>query len=319
MGVKQPLDGRHADVRKVNRPDQYAAGSYWVEDLEGGSQRRDGPALHVRVLDHCALAIRERAPSAGGTWSDHDYARSHLESLEHFENAHDEGRTAEVEQGLGGAHPPRLATCQDDTRYGHVISLPTSCGSTPICHICAVASRRIRLLGDPVLRVRAQPVQAPISPATRLVADDLRDSLRIARKRHGMGRAIAAPQIGAPVRVILIDTDRKRTTMLNPEIVDVGPDDFTVWDDCFCFPDLLVRVTRAHLVSVRYLDPRGKEQVVQVEGPMAELVQHEIDHLDGILALDRAAGLDPFAYRAEWEEHHPPAERYGPPTPRQFL
>ena len=182
-----------------------------------------------------------------------------------------------------------------------------------------MASRRIRLLGDPALRVRAHPVETPVSPGTRLIADDLRDSLRAARKRHGMGRAIAATQIGAPVRVILIDTDRKRTTMLNPEIVDIGPDDFTVWDDCFCFPELLVRVTRAHQVSVRYLDIRGKERVIELQGPMAELVQHEIDHLDGILALDRAAGLDPFAYRAEWEQHHPPAERYGAPTPRQFI
>jgi len=182
-----------------------------------------------------------------------------------------------------------------------------------------VASRRIRLLGDPTLRVRAQPVLDAISPATRLITDDLRDSLRAARKRHGMGRAIAAPQIGAPVRVILIDTDRKRTTMLNPEIVDVGPDDFSVWDDCFCFPDVLVRVTRAHQVAVRYLDTRGKERVAELQGPMAELVQHEIDHLDGILALDRAAGLDPFAYRSEWEKHHASAERCGPPTPRQFI
>ena len=182
-----------------------------------------------------------------------------------------------------------------------------------------MASRRIRLLGDPALRLRAQAVHTPLSPATRLVADDLRDSLSTARRRHGIGRALAATQIGAPVRVILIDTDRKRTTMLNPEIVDIGPEDFTVWDDCFSFPDLLVRVTRAHQVAVRYLDTRGKERVVEFQGPMAELVQHEIDHLDGILALDRAVGLDPFAYRSEWEQHHPPADRYGAPAPRQFV
>ncbi len=51
---------------------------------------------------------------------------------------------------------------------------------------------------------------------------------------------------------------------------------------------------------------------------MAELLQHEIDHLDGILAVDRAIGLDPFAFRSEWEKNHDPAERYGPPKPREL-
>jgi peptide deformylase len=181
-----------------------------------------------------------------------------------------------------------------------------------------MASRRIRLLGDPTLRVRSQPIQDPKSPAVRLVADDMRDTLRTAKRRYGMGRALAAPQIGAPVRLVLVETDRRRTVMVNPEIVDVGPNDFQVWDDCFCFPDLLVRVNRAHQVVVRYHDLRGREQQLELEGAMAELVQHEIDHLDGILALDRAAGLDPFAYRSEWEKSHPRAGRYGSPEPRDI-
>ena len=162
-------------------------------------------------------------------------------------------------------------------------------------------------------------MQDPRSPATRLVADDLRDSLRAARRRHGMGRALAAPQIGAPVRMILIETERRRTVMVNPEIVDVGSDDFTVWDDCFCFPEMLVRVTRAHDVAVRYFDTRGTERLLEAHGAMAELLQHEIDHLDGILAVDRPAGLDPFAYRSEWERYHAGAGRYGPATPRDII
>jgi peptide deformylase len=160
-------------------------------------------------------------------------------------------------------------------------------------------------------------VEDPRSPASRLVADDLRDSLAAARKQHGMGRALAAPQIGAPVRMILVDADKRRIVMVNPEIMDVGPEDFQVWDDCFCFPDLLARVNRAYRISLKYLDLHGKEHVMELEGPMAELVQHEVDHLDGILALDRASGLDPFAYRAEWEQQHQRDERYGKPEPRE--
>lgn len=181
-----------------------------------------------------------------------------------------------------------------------------------------MAIRRIRQLGDPVLRARCEPVLDPRSASIRLVADDLRDTLRSARKRHRLGRALAASQIGAPVRVVFLESERQRWTMVNPEITDVGPDDFLVWDDCFCFPNLLVRITRAYQVTVHYTDLKAKEHTLALEGPMAELVQHEIDHLDGILAVDRAAGLDPFAYRAEWEKVHAAAERHGAPVPREL-
>jgi peptide deformylase len=180
-----------------------------------------------------------------------------------------------------------------------------------------MAVRRIRQLGDPVLRQRCEPVQDPGSPAARLLADDLRDTLRAARKRHKMGRALAAPQIGAPVRIVFVELDRQRWVMVNPEVTDVGPDDFTVWDDCFSFPNLLVRVNRAHQISVTYQDLKGKTHTLDLEGPMAELLQHEIDHVDGILAVDRAAGLDPFAFKTEWRKLHEPDDRYGPPHPRE--
>jgi peptide deformylase len=181
-----------------------------------------------------------------------------------------------------------------------------------------MAIRRIRQLGDPMLRVRTERVQNPKSAATRLVADDLRDTLRVAKEKYKMGRALAAPQIGAPVRIVFVQTDKQRWTMINPEISDVGRDDFQVWDDCFSFPNLLVRVTRAYQITVSFTDLKGKPRTLPLEGPMAELLQHEIDHLDGILALDRPSGLDPFAFRSEWEKRHEPAERYGPPQPREM-
>src|SRR2546423_14894935 len=114
----------------------------------------------------------------------------------------------------------------------------------------SMAVRRIRLLGDPILRVRCERVQNPKSAATRLLADDLRDTLRVAKEKHKMGRALAAPQIGAPVRIVFVAIDKQRWTMINPEITDVGPDDFLVWDDCFSFPNLYVRVSRAHQITV---------------------------------------------------------------------
>ncbi|MGH7568775.1 MAG: peptide deformylase [Gemmatimonadales bacterium] len=180
-----------------------------------------------------------------------------------------------------------------------------------------MAVRRIRQLGDPVLRIRCERVQDARSPATRLVADDLRDTLRAAKKKYRMGRAIAASQIGAPVRIVMVEVDKRRWVMVNPEIIDIGPEDFAVWDDCFSFPNLLVRVTRAYTITVVYQDLKGKTQRLDLEGPMSELIQHEIDHLDGILAVDRVTGLDPFSFRSEWEKLHDAAERYGPPRPRE--
>ena len=182
-----------------------------------------------------------------------------------------------------------------------------------------MAVRRIRQLGDPILRVRCGRVQDPTSAAARLVADDLRDTLRAAKRKYRMGRAMAAPQIGAPVRIVFVEVDKQRWAMVNPEIADVGSDDFQVWDDCFCFPNLLVRVTRAYQVSLTYQDLQGKMHTMELKEGMAELLQHEIDHLDGILAVDRASGLDPFAFRKEWEKLHGASERYDEPKPREML
>jgi len=174
---------------------------------------------------------------------------------------------------------------------------------------------RIRLLGDPILRTRCEPISASRSTAVRIIADDLRETLRDWQSRFGSGRGIAAPQVGAPVRIVYVEMDRP-WVLINPEIVEVGSDDFTVWDDCFSFPNLLVRVLRAHHIRVRYLDLKGEEHEVDLEGDRAELLQHEIDHLDGVLAVDRAHGPWPFCLREEWNRLYGPSERYGEPEPR---
>ena len=149
------------------------------------------------------------------------------------------------------------------------------------------------------------------------MADDLRDTLRDWREKHGSGRGLAAPQVGAPIRMVHIELPDRRWTLVNPEITDVGDDDFLVWDDCFSFPQLLVRVQRAYHVTVRYQDPQGTDRTMEAEGALAELLQHEIDHLDGVLAVDRATGIDPFCLREEWEKHWAVQGRYSDPTPRE--
>lgn len=174
---------------------------------------------------------------------------------------------------------------------------------------------RIRLLGDPVLRAGCAPIEKPNSTAVRVIVDDLRETLNDWQSRFGSGRGIAAPQIGAPVRMVYIEMDHP-WVLINPEIVDIGNEDFSVWDDCFSFPNLLVRVARAYRLRVRYQDLKGQWHEDDVEGDRAELIQHELDHLDGVLAVDRPHGLDPFALREEWHRLHGMDGRYGQPEYR---
>jgi len=175
---------------------------------------------------------------------------------------------------------------------------------------------RIRLLGDPILRVKCDPVKNVRSAAVRMVADDLQETLRDLKARHGFGRGLAAPQVGAPLRLVYLEVDAP-TWLVNPEIVDIGNSDFLVWDDCFSIPNLLVRVQRAFRIKVRYKDLAGKEHELEAEKDLAELLQHEIDHLDGVLAVDRATGGDPFCYREEWNKHHGGGKRLGKKFTRQ--
>ena len=173
---------------------------------------------------------------------------------------------------------------------------------------------RVRLLGDPVLRAQCAPVKNPKSAAVRLVADDLQETLRDLKARLGMGRGLAAPQIGAPLRLVYIELESP-WFLVNPEIVDIGTADFHVWDDCFSVPQLLVRVQRAWEIRLRYQDLTGAEHELVARKDLAELLQHEIDHLDGVLTVDRAVGLDPFCFREEWQKHHRGERPYG----RKFM
>jgi peptide deformylase len=134
----------------------------------------------------------------------------------------------------------------------------------------------------------------------RRLAADLRHTLGDFRARRGFGRGIAAPQIGVLRRVIYI-APRIRGPLFNPRIVRRSRRKFLLWDDCFSFPDLLVRVRRHHAITVSYEDLAGRRRTVTATAALAELLQHEIDHLDGILAIDRAIDSKHIILRTEWE------------------
>jgi peptide deformylase len=158
--------------------------------------------------------------------------------------------------------------------------------------------RRILQLGDPLLRAVSAPVQAASDAAA--IFDDLRDTLHEFQRTHGFGRGISAVQIGEVKRLIYIEIDGAAYRLRNPRFELLSAEKFKMWDDCFSFPNLMVWLERSERVRVRYDDEAGAERVIDASGPFSELLQHEIDHLDGILAVDRALDRNSLATREEY-------------------
>ena len=163
---------------------------------------------------------------------------------------------------------------------------------------------RVLLLGDPGLRKKCRPVDDVSNADFQYDRDRLHATLEAFRAEHGFGRAISAPQIGVAFRFIAVNLGDGPFTMINPEITWVSPETFTMWDDCMSFPFLLVRVRRHSAISVRYLGDEGSIRVMDnLDQATSELLQHEIDHLDGILAVDHALDVDALVSREVFEEN----------------
>lgn len=147
--------------------------------------------------------------------------------------------------------------------------------------------QEILKLGNPKLYEISAEVTPEDLPMLDTWVRDLHDTLLDYRKTYGAGRAIAAPQIGIPKRLLYMLTDREYV-FLNP--VMHFPDDelYEVLDDCMSFPGLCVRVLRHRRAVLTYTAPDGSAQKMELEGDYSELLQHEYDHLDGILATMRA-------------------------------
>ena len=124
----------------------------------------------------------------------------------------------------------------------------------------------------------------------RAVKDDLRDTLLAYRKRMGAGRAIAAPQIGVFKRAIYLHIGTP-TLLLNPVLTFPNAVKMEVLDDCMSFPHLYVRLTRYRDCVLDYMDENWEPQRMELSGDLSELIQHEYDHLDGILATRRGDGV----------------------------
>ena len=161
--------------------------------------------------------------------------------------------------------------------------------------------REIQLLGNPILRAKCSPVKDVKGEEIQALISDLRDTLADFRSRRGFGRGIAAPQIGSANQIIYINFEMQGP-LINPKIVKRSRKKFMLWDDCFSFPDLLVKVERNFGIVVSYLDSSGQRRTLTAEDGLSELLQHEIDHINGILAIDRAIDSRHIIFRTEHEK-----------------
>lgn len=161
-----------------------------------------------------------------------------------------------------------------------------------------MSKREILLLGNPKLYEFCPPVEPEQIDAIRPIVADLHDTLSAFRRKWGAGRAIAAPQIGEMVRLVYMFIDTP-TVFINPRFENQSTEMIEVWDDCMSFPELLVKVRRHRSVDIVYRDLDWNEQRLHLDDDLSELLQHEVDHLDGILAVSRAIDSRSFALRSQ--------------------
>ena len=143
---------------------------------------------------------------------------------------------------------------------------------------------------DPRLKIKAKPVSA-VDASVRKLMDDMLDSMYAAN-----GSGLAGPQVGEQRRVIVVDVsregdERKPMFLANPQIIGVAEEDRPHEEGCLSFPEHYAEVQRPASVRVRYLDREGEIREMDAEGLLSVCIQHEMDHLDGVLFVDRLSAL----------------------------
>ena len=169
-----------------------------------------------------------------------------------------------------------------------------------------VAGEGIVTIGDPRLKAPTAVVRHPGDVAALLAE-------MVDRLRSLNGAGLAAPQIGASVRVVVVEVrktdvfpDRPVSPllqMINPVIVSQAPSDLMGWEGCFSVPGLMGGVPRAQTITVEYLTPDGEIAVEQYSNYIARVIQHEIDHLDGVEFVDRMPSMTSLTTVKNYVDH----------------
>jgi len=165
-----------------------------------------------------------------------------------------------------------------------------------------MAIREIKLLGEPVLRAPAQPV-ADVDDEIRTLVEDMLETMY-----HSQGIGLAAPQVGISLRVIVVDLgdadedDAGVVALVNPRVAEASRKTDRAPEGCLSIPGLEEVVERPAHVRVEGLDPEGAPVSMEVSGLLGRAIQHEIDHLDGILFIDRVSPLKRKMLLKKWQK-----------------
>ena len=173
--------------------------------------------------------------------------------------------------------------------------------------------RPILQLGNPVLRQKSIAVEDPGAHEIQELIQDLAETLAHWRATTGYGRAIAAPQLGELRRVIFLQIPGSEPwPLINPEIIERSRETMIVWDACLSFLSIFMQVERHRQITVRYQNLKGEALECEAgeDRNLSELLQHEIDHLDGVLAIDRVVDLKTICTREEFEKRYRDASPY---------
>jgi peptide deformylase len=183
---------------------------------------------------------------------------------------------------------------------------------------------KVARMGHPVLRARAKPLEPAQVKSARIqqLIDDMFETMQ---EYQGVG--LAAPQVHESIRLFVAgfapqrhqddeddddeaeDTRVPLMTIINPEIAIVGRDSVEDWEGCLSIPDVRGRVPRAREIRVKALDRDGRRIELTARGFTARVIQHETDHLDGVLFLDRMASLETLTFMEEFGRYWNPRHR----------
>lgn len=152
------------------------------------------------------------------------------------------------------------------------------------------------MLGNPLLYEKSEPVVEEELPMVKNWTADLANVMMEIRSRYNFGRAIAAPQLGIMKRLIYINID-KPEVFINPEFTWLSHEVFEVWDDCMSLPNLLVKVKRHKNARLKYIDETWRPREIKLKDDLSELLQHEYDHLNGVLCTMRAIDKKSYKWR----------------------
>jgi peptide deformylase len=170
---------------------------------------------------------------------------------------------------------------------------------------------KVARMGHPVLRAKARPLEKSDvrSAAVQKLIDDMMDTMA---EYHGVG--LAAPQVHESLRLFVAIVDHhddeeedaapaEPVAIINPEIVVVGSDVLEDWEGCLSIPDIRGRVPRAQEIKLRGLDRKGQRMEMQVHGFASRVIQHETDHLDGVLFFDRMRSFESLTFLDEYSRY----------------